>query len=131
MNWYIKVIKQYAVFTGRARRQEYWWFTLFNIIAYLIASMLDGMLGTYNLEVGIGFVSGVYTLFILLPSLGVSVRRLHDTDRSGWWILLAFVPIIGPLVILVFMLLDGNQGDNRFGPDPKGDNKPSDNQLVV
>lgn len=98
---------QYATFSGRARRAEYWWFFLFNL---LIATILAAMSET---------VSGLFSLATLLPALAVSVRRLHDIDRSGWWLLLIFVPLIGPIVLLVWSLTKGATGPNRFGEDPK------------
>ena len=119
MNWYLAVLRKYADFSGRARRQEYWWFTLFNLLAYIIFGVLDGLTGTYDEQVGLGMISLVYALAILLPSLAVSVRRLHDTNRSGWWMLIVLIPIIGPLTLLVFMVLDGTQGENQYGLDPK------------
>lgn len=118
MNWYLKVLKQYVDFNGRARRKEYWMYTLFNIIALVIASVLDRVLGMAG-ELGYGPVYGLYALATLLPSLGVCVRRLHDTDRSGWWVLIGLVPIIGAIVLLVFMVSEGTRGDNAYGPDPK------------
>jgi uncharacterized membrane protein YhaH (DUF805 family) len=120
MNWYIGVLKQYFAFDGRARRTEYWMFTLFNIIICVVLTVIDRMLGTWRPESGVGMLSGLYCLAVLLPSLGVTVRRLHDTDRSGWWILLALVPLIGSIALLVFMVLDSTPGPNRFGPNPKG-----------
>ncbi|MFV8817710.1 DUF805 domain-containing protein [Haliea sp. E17] len=120
MNWYLDVLKKYAVFDGRARRKEYWFFVLFNIIALLVLSFVDSLFGTYDPEVGVGILSGIYCLAIFLPALGVAIRRLHDTDRSGWWILVGFIPLIGGIVLLVFYVLDGTPGSNRFGPNPKG-----------
>ncbi|MFC8586208.1 DUF805 domain-containing protein [Streptomyces sp. NPDC057217] len=112
MNWYLDVLKKYAVFSGRARRKEFWMFQLFNIIAVIILSILDSILG-------IQVLSLVYTLAVFLPSLGVSVRRLHDTGRSGWWILIALVPLVGGIILLVFNCLEGEQQQNAYGPNPK------------
>lgn len=119
MDWYLAVLKQYAVFSGRARRKEYWFFFLFNFIANVILGVVDYMTGTFSETLSMGLLSGIYTVAVLIPSIAVSVRRLHDTNRSGWWLLIALVPFIGPLVVLIFMVLDGTPGDNRFGPDPK------------
>lgn len=119
MNWYLNVLKNYATFTGRARRKEYWMFTLFNVIAVIILSILDGILGLVSYETGLGILSGLYSLAVLLPSLAVLVRRLHDTDRSGWWALIGLIPLIGTIVLLVFTCLDSKSGDNRFGAYPK------------
>jgi uncharacterized membrane protein YhaH (DUF805 family) len=118
MEWYLKVLKQYAVFTGRARRKEYWMFVLFNIIAVLVLAWVDGLTGTLNPMTGYGLLSGLYSLAVLLPAIGVSIRRLHDTGRSGWWLLLAFIPLVN-LILLVFMVFDSQPGDNQYGPNPK------------
>ncbi|WP_159567754.1 DUF805 domain-containing protein [Budvicia diplopodorum] len=121
MEWFKKcLLEKYADFSGRARRQEYWMFTLFNIIAVValsvIGSILDAVFGSDGVFAMI--IVGIYYLGIIVPSLAVSVRRLHDTDRSGWWLLLALVPF-GGLVIFVFTVLEGTNGPNRFGPSPK------------
>lgn len=119
MNWYLHVLKNYAVFGGRARRSEYWFFALFNIIASVVLTMIDSATGNLNAEAGYGLFSSIYSLAVLVPSIAVSVRRLHDTDRSGWWLLIAFVPLIGFIILLVFMVMDGTPGQNRFGANPK------------
>lgn len=120
MDWYLIVLKKYLVFEGRARRKEYWFFILFNILIGIGLAIIDNMTGTLNAETGTGLLSGIYSLAVLIPTIAVAIRRLHDTDRSGWWLLLAFVPLIGGLVLLVFFVLDGTPGSNRFGPSPKG-----------
>ena len=118
MQWFLKCLTQYADFTGRARRKEYWMFVLFSLLIYfLVAIVLVALSAT---ESAINIVIGLLALSLMLPNLAVTIRRLHDTDRSGWWALLSFVPILS-LVILVFMFLDGTSGGNRFGPDPKAD----------
>lgn len=109
MDWYIGVLKKYVEFSGRARRKEYWMFTLFNLIIALVLGFVDSS----------GIVGGVYALAVFLPSIGVSVRRLHDTGRTGWWLLLLLLPVIGAIVVLVFMILEGNAGQNEYGSDPK------------
>lgn len=114
MDWYLGVLKKYMVFEGRARRKEYWMFVLFHVLILMGLGLVDRMLSG---EDG-GFLTGLYALAVLLPSLGVSVRRLHDTDRSGWWLLISFVPVVGFLVLLFFTLQAGTPGANRFGPDP-------------
>lgn len=119
MNWYIEVIKQYAVFSGRARRSEYWYFVLFNIIISLLLGGVDYAAGLINEESGLGVLGGLYSLFILLPSIGVTIRRLHDTDRTGWWIWISLIPLIGAIVLIVFLAQAGQVGSNRFGDDPK------------
>ncbi|EST58661.1 DUF805 domain-containing protein [Proteus hauseri] len=126
MNWYLEVIKNnYANFSGRARRKEYWMFTLVNTIiitvlyAILISSvdMYTGEMSTLGSIAGI--IIGIYSLAIIVPSLAVTIRRFHDQDKSGWMFLLAFIPAVGGLIVFVFMCLEGTKGDNRFGPDPK------------
>jgi uncharacterized membrane protein YhaH (DUF805 family) len=119
LSWYLQALKKYAVFSGRSRRMEYWYFVLFNIIVGIVLGAIDGLLGTRGSVMGAGLLSGIYGLAILIPSLAVTVRRLHDIDRSGWWILIALVPLIGSIVLLVFALLDGTPGPNRYGPNPK------------
>jgi uncharacterized membrane protein YhaH (DUF805 family) len=120
MNWYIQVWKKYAIFGGRARRKEYWFFALFNIIAVFILAFIDALLGTFSQETGVGLLSGVYSLAVLIPSIAVAVRRLHDTDRVGWWVLIGLIPLIGAIVLIIFFVLDSTPGDNRFGLNPKG-----------
>ena len=123
MNWYISVLKQYAVFSGRARRTEYWMFVLCNVIVMLLLGMMDKLIGGDN-----ELISSIYSLAVLLPSLAVAARRLHDTDRSAWWLLLGLIPIIGTLVLIYFMVCNGQQGPNRFGDDPKA--APSQGFIV-
>ena len=118
MNWYLGVLKKYADFSGRARRKEYWFFVLFNVIINFVLAFLDGMLHMTT-STGIGVLSGLYTLAVLIPSIAVAARRLHDTGRSGWWMLIAFIPLIGWLVLLFFMVLDSQPGTNAYGPNPK------------
>lgn len=121
MDWYLKVIRNYVGFSGRARRKEYWMFVLFNIIISIVLAMVDGMLGLkVGGEQGAGLLGLIYSLAILLPSIAVGVRRLHDTGRSGWWMLIAFVPFIGFIVLIVFFVLDSQPGSNEYGPNPKG-----------
>lgn len=122
MEWYIKVLKKYAVFEGRAQRKEYWMFTLVNIIIIVILGIIEGMFhGGFNVmpNVDVNILAGIYNLAILIPSIAVAVRRLHDTDKSGWWMLLMFIPLIGMLLLLFFMIKDGQKESNRFGPNPK------------
>ena len=118
MNWYLGVLKKYAEFNGRARRKEYWMFFLFNLLISIGLSIIDMMTGTVN-QWGLGLLSGLYGLAVLVPSIAVAVRRLHDTDRSGWWLLISLIPLIGVIVLLVFLLLDGTPGDNKYGASPK------------
>ena len=120
MNWYMEALRKYATFSGRARRKEFWFFQLFVLLIAMVLSLVDRMLGLLDDETGFGPLSGLFSLAMFIPSLAVSVRRLHDTDRTGWWALLYFVPLLGFLVLLVFFVLDGTRGTNRFGEDPKG-----------
>lgn len=119
MNWYLHVLKNYATFSGRARRKEYWMFFLFNVLISLGLGVLDVVAGTYSVEYETGFFSALYSLLVLIPSIAVSVRRLHDTNRSGWWVVISLIPIIGVLVLFVFTCLDSQPGTNRFGANPK------------
>lgn len=119
MNWYLEVLKKYAVFNGRARRKEYWFFYLFYLIFFMVLAFLDGMTGSFSETAGIGMFTGIFILAMIIPGLAVSVRRLHDTDRSGWWILISLIPLIGGIWFLVLMVLDGTSGQNQYGPDPK------------
>ena len=118
MNWYLKVWKNYAVFSGRARRKEYWFFFLFNVLIAIVLRLVDGALFA---GAGVAVLSLLFGLAVFLPGLAVMVRRLHDTDRSGWWVLISLIPLIGPIVLLVFMSIDGTPGQNRFGPNPVDD----------
>ena len=120
MNWYLEVWKKYATFEGRARRKEYWYFQLFNVVAVVVLAFIDLAVGSFSEEAGIGLLSGLYSLAVFIPSIAVTVRRLHDTNRSGWWFLIYFIPLVGAIVMLVFTVLDSQPGANRFGPNPKG-----------
>ena len=111
MNWYLGVLKKYAVFGGRARRKEYWFFLLLNFLIGAILTTVDVVAGT-------GVLGTLYMLGVLIPSIAVTVRRLHDTNHSGWWLFIGLVPLIGLIVVLVFMLQD-SQGENEYGPSPK------------
>ncbi|AZZ98120.1 DUF805 domain-containing protein [Pseudoalteromonas sp. R3] len=116
---YLSVLKNYTEFKGRARRKEYWLFMLCNLIVMIVLGLVDMMLGMYSEEAGVGLVSGLYALAVIIPSIAVGVRRLHDIGRSGWWMLLTFVPLVGPLVLLVFNVMDSKPGENEYGPNPK------------
>lgn len=118
MNWYLKAIRQYADFSGRARRKEYWMFALFNFIFLLIAVMLDMALGLGYGD-GPGVLYLLYLLFMIIPSLSVGVRRLHDTGKSGWFMLIGFIPAVGGIILFIFYVMEGNSGPNEYGDDPK------------
>ncbi len=119
MEWYLKVLKNYANFTGRARRKEYWMFVLFNIIFAVIAIILDNILGVNVEGLPYGLFYFLYGLFIIIPSLSVAVRRLHDTGNSGWMILVGLIPIIGGIWLLVLYVTDGDPRENKYGENPK------------
>lgn len=118
MNWYLEALRKYAVFSGRARRREYWMFTLFNVVISIVLSLVDVVLDTRN-EQGYGLITLIYSLAVFIPSIAVGVRRLHDTARSGWWILIGLVPCVGFIVLVVFFFQDGQRASNQYGPDPK------------
>jgi uncharacterized membrane protein YhaH (DUF805 family) len=113
VNEYLTVLKKYATFSGRARRKEFWMFVLINFIIMVILSALD-------MALGIGLLSGLYALGVLIPSLAVGARRLHDIGRTGWWQLIGIIPLIGLIVLIIFFVMDSNPGDNEYGPNPKG-----------
>lgn len=106
MNYFLEVLKKYAVFSGRARRSEYWYFALFTTIISIIFLVLDSVLG-------LKFLNTIYSLAVLIPSIAVGVRRMHDVDKSGWFILI-------PIYNLILACTDGTNGENAYGPDPKG-----------
>ena len=107
MEWYIEVLMKYAELDGRARRQEYWMFVLINIGISVVLGMFSNILGM------------LYALIVFIPSITVGVRRLHDTGRSGWWLLVGIIPAIGTLIVLILMALEGDAGRNEYGSDPK------------
>ena len=123
MNWYLKVLNQYSDFNSRARRKEYWMFALVNFIISTLIVGVDNALGfSFNY---IGNVSGtgvfnlLYNLLILIPSLAVAVRRLHDIGKSGWMLLIGLIPLVGAIWLLIFLLRDSEAGENKYGPNPK------------
>ena len=119
MEWYLKVIRQYADFNGRARRKEYWMFVLFNMIFAIVAMILDNVLGITIAGLPYGPLYIFYGLAMFIPGLAVCVRRLHDIDKSGWMILVALIPLAGAIWLLVLYCTEGTQGDNKYGSDPK------------
>lgn len=118
MNWYLEVLKKYAVFSGRARRKEYWYYFLFNFLFMTAFLMLDNTLGLLDKETGVGVISSIYALAVLLPGLAVAVRRLHDSGRRGWWVLIAVIPLIGAIVLIFLLIQESTPGDNAYGPNP-------------
>jgi uncharacterized membrane protein YhaH (DUF805 family) len=121
MNYFIDCLtKKYACFSGRARRQEYWLFVLFNISAGIIVGVISGVLVSVTNGAAFAFLGTIYNLAVLIPGFAVLFRRLHDTGRSGWWWLIGFIPLIGMIVLIVFCCLDSQPGENQYGPNPKG-----------
>ncbi|MEE9391837.1 MAG: DUF805 domain-containing protein [Planctomycetota bacterium] len=119
MHWYIKVLKKYAVFSGRARRKEYWLFTFFSMVFSFALGLVDVLTGLVDNGSGYGLLGGLYALAVFVPTFAVFVRRLHDTTRSGWWFLIGLIPIIGTIVLIVFLASDSETRSNRYGPNPK------------
>jgi len=113
VDWYLGVLKKYAEFTGRARRTEFWMFLLISFGISIALNVLEMIVG------GPGILGMLYGLAVIVPSLAVGARRLHDTNRSGWWQLIGLVPIVGLIVLIVFCAQEGNKGANPFGADPK------------
>jgi uncharacterized membrane protein YhaH (DUF805 family) len=127
MNWYLKVLRQYSDFKGRSRRTEFWMFVIINILIAAVAAFIDRLFGItfsgggyacapYNM---FGPIHGLYMLAMFIPTLAVTVRRLHDTSRSGWMILVALIPVIGGIWLVILMLIEGTPGENRYGFNPK------------
>lgn len=108
MNWYLEVLKKYAVFSGRARRKEFWLFALINCIIYFVIALI-----------GIPAINYIYSLAVLLPTLAVGVRRMHDIGKNGWSILISLIPIVGAIIYLLWTVREGELGDNVYGEDPK------------
>lgn len=118
MDWYFKVLRNYIGFSGRARRKEFWMFILVNLVLTVVLTILDKMLGL-RIAKEEGLLATIYGLLIFLPYWAVQFRRLHDTDRSAWWLLLILIPIVGWLIILAFNCQNGTPGENKYGSDPK------------
>jgi uncharacterized membrane protein YhaH (DUF805 family) len=123
MNWYMVVLKKYAVFSGRSRRAEYWWFFLINFVITIVLSILQSIV-TANSNSSSSFnvfscISGLYGLAVLLPGLGVGIRRMHDIGKSGWWLLISLIPLVGTIWLIVLAATDSQPGDNQYGPNPK------------
>lgn len=123
MKWYLKVLQNYASFNGRARRSEYWYFVLFNLLFTIFAMILDRLLGlTFTSQTGMPFVFGyiylLYNLIVFIPSVAVAVRRLHDIGKSGWRFFIVLIPLIGGLVLLADFIKDSQPGENKYGPNP-------------
>jgi len=113
MNYYINAFKNYVNFKGRARRKEYWMFVLFNFIVAFVLGFIDGL-------IGITILSTIYSLAVIVPSLALCIRRLHDIGKGGVWILIGLIPLVGEIVLIVFFCMDSQAGENQYGPNPKG-----------
>ena len=111
MSWYLEVLKKYAVFSGRSRRKEYWMFVLINLVVALVINIIEGRVGSPAI------IGTIYSLAVLIPSLAVGIRRLHDTGRSAWWLLIALIPLLGAIVLIVFLAKDSDPGENQYGPN--------------
>lgn len=121
MEWMLLPLKRYADFSGRSRRKEYWMFLLGIIIAFVALAAVEGVVGISGSVAGVyGPLTLILAIAIIIPGIAVQVRRFHDQDKSGWFVLLGLIPFVGGLIVLIFMLLEGTKGPNRFGPDPKG-----------
>jgi uncharacterized membrane protein YhaH (DUF805 family) len=120
MDWMLLPLKRYADFQGRSRRKEYWMFVLGIFIAAIVLSIIEGIAGVNGMIAGAyGPLTAIFFLAIIIPGIAVQVRRFHDQDKSGWFVLIGLIPLLGGLVVLVFMCLEGTRGPNRFGADPK------------
>jgi len=119
MKWFVKCMKQYAVFSGRARRTEFWMFALFNFIFAIVASIIDTAIGSKLGILQFGIFYLIYSLAVLIPGLAVSVRRLHDIGKSGWMVLINLIPLIGLIWFIVLTVKDSQPGENQYGPNPK------------
>ena len=126
MKYYLKALQNYTVFTGRATRSEYWFFILFNFIFAIAAMIIDNVLGTTfkmntingAMTMPYGYVYVLYGLAVFLPGLALSVRRLHDVNKSGWFMLIGLIPFIGAIWLLVLFVTDSDPKDNEYGPNP-------------
>lgn len=127
MEWMLMPVRRYADFSGRSRRQEFWMFQLGIFLLYIAVLVVSVVVGAIS-ETLSAIVMGIFSLAMLgliIPSLAVAVRRLHDQDKSGWMLLLGLIPLIGSIILLVFYCTDGTPGPNQYGPDPKGQADPT------
>jgi uncharacterized membrane protein YhaH (DUF805 family) len=124
MNWYVNVLRQYAVFNGRAGRKEYWMFILFNLIVAMLALILDNILGMAFSGFKFGVIYVAFILAVLIPSIAVAVRRLHDIGKSGWMVTVSLIPVVGAIWLLILLVKDSFPGENQYGPNPKYNYSP-------
>lgn len=125
MDWFLKVTQNYAGFSGRAQRKEFWMFGLFYAIFFIVLGFIDRTMEVYSRAMGVGLSSGLFFLAMLLPSLAVSVRRLHDIGKSGAYYFIILIPIVGLIVLIVLWAQDGKPGKNKYGPNPKTSPEPA------
>ena len=118
MSWYMQALKNYAGFSGRSRRKEYWMFFLINVAISIVLTIVDAMTGL-TASMGFGPLSMIYTLGVIVPGFAVAVRRLHDTDHSGWYLLISLIPIVGTILLLIALFKEGSAAQNTYGPNPK------------
>jgi uncharacterized membrane protein YhaH (DUF805 family) len=123
MNWYLEVLRKYAVFSGRSRRKEYWFFVLIDTIVYTFLSIVDIVsdiiiYGEWSSETSVGFATIIYVLLTIIPRIALMVRRLHDTGKSGFWLFSLIIPPIGIIILFIFSVLDSDHGDNKYGQNP-------------
>jgi uncharacterized membrane protein YhaH (DUF805 family) len=119
MKWYLQVLKKYAVFSGRARRTEYWMFILFSIIFAIVAMILDHVMKTTVGHLPYGLFYILYDMAVIVPTFAVSLRRLHDVGKSGWMALIALIPVIGAIWLVILFVKDSTPGENKYGINPK------------
>lgn len=119
LDWMLMPLRRYADFSGRSRRKEYWMFLLGVVIAAIVLGIVEGVVGLSGMVGPYGPLTLIFLLGIIVPSIAVQIRRFHDQDKSGWFVLLSFIPFVGGLIVLVFMCLEGTRGPNQYGPDPK------------
>jgi uncharacterized membrane protein YhaH (DUF805 family) len=119
MNWFMTALKKYAVFAGRSRRSEYWYFVLFYFLIAVGLGIVDMVAGTMSAAGDIGLLSGLFAVAMIIPSLSVGVRRLHDIGKSGWWLLIGLIPLVGGIILIVWACRDSQPGANAYGPNPK------------
>ncbi|MGB3711822.1 MAG: DUF805 domain-containing protein [Erythrobacter sp.] len=122
MEWMMMPLRRYADFQGRSRRKEYWMFLLGVVLVAIVLAIIEAVLGLGGMVFGVyGPLTTLFLLALIVPGLAVQVRRFHDQNKTGWLVLLGFIPLVGGIIVLVFMALEGTRGPNKYGPDPKGD----------